>query len=199
MAAVAAAFVVMRFAFKILVTKAELGMDDWSVLATMVAATPSAIITIYGMIANGLGRDIWTLTPDQITRVVFYFYIMTWLYFLQVTLVKLALIFFYMRVFPSKGVQRVLWGTVIFTSLWGASFIITAIFQCRPISYFWNKWDGFHEGTCANSNAIGWANAAMSIALDLWILAIPTWQLRELKMHWKKKIGVALMFCVGTL
>lgn len=39
----------------------------------------------------------------------------------------------------------------------------------------------------------------MSIALDLWILAIPLWQLRSLKMHWKKKVGVALMFCVGTL
>lgn len=39
----------------------------------------------------------------------------------------------------------------------------------------------------------------MSIALDVWMLAIPLWQLRGLKLHWKKKIGVAAMFIVGTL
>lgn len=50
-----------------------------------------------------------------------------------------------------------------------------------------------------NSMAIGWANAAISVAMDIWMLAIPMWYLRRLKMHWKKKIGVAAMFIVGTL
>jgi hypothetical protein len=50
-----------------------------------------------------------------------------------------------------------------------------------------------------NSMAIGWANASISVAMDIWMLAIPMWYLRRLKMHWKKKIGVAAMFIVGTL
>ncbi len=72
-------------------------------------------------------------------------------------------------------------------------------FQCRPIDYFWSRWDGEHQGTCVNFNAIGWANAIVGITLDLWMLAIPLNKLRGLKLSWKKKLGVTLMFCVGTL
>jgi hypothetical protein len=31
------------------------------------------------------------------------------------------------------------------------------------------------------------------------MLAIPLWQLKGLNMHWKKKVGVAAMFVLGTL
>jgi hypothetical protein len=127
-----------------------------------------------------------------------FFYVMASLYFTQLTLLKLTLIFFYIRVFPSKPVQRLLWGTVIFVTLWGLTFVCLAIFQCQPISYFWTHWDGLHEGHCLDINAITASNAGISIALDLWILGIPLWQLWGLKMHWKKKVGVAVMFCVGT-
>ncbi|KAF2849815.1 hypothetical protein T440DRAFT_451417 [Plenodomus tracheiphilus IPT5] len=198
MVAFAAAFVAMRFAFKFVVAQLDIGMDDWSVLACLIAATPNAVITVFGTVKNGLGRDIWTLTPAEITEMLKYFYVMASLYFTQVALLKLTLIFFYIRVFPSKGVQRLLWGTVVFVALWGFSYVIVAIFQCRPIRYFWTKWDGLHNGTCLDINAITASNAGLSIALDLWILGIPLWQLYGLKLHWKKKFGVALMFCVGT-
>ncbi|OHW96998.1 CFEM domain-containing protein [Colletotrichum incanum] len=198
MAVMAAICVLSRFAYKIFFAGLDIGWDDWFVMATLIAAMPSAVITVHGTTANGLGRDIWTLEPQQITNVLFYFYIMAWLYFLQVTLVKLAIIFFYMRIFPAREVQRVLWATTIFIIVWGFAFVVTAVFQCKPIHYFWTKWDGLHEGSCADANAVSWSNASISIALDFWMLTIPLWQLRALKLHWKKKVGVALMFIVGT-
>jgi hypothetical protein len=198
MLSLAAAFVVMRFGFKSTVARLEFGYDDWCVLATLIVIIPSGIVTVTGTVKNGLGRDMWTLTPTEITQMLKYFYIMASLYFTQLTLLKLTLLFFYIRVFPAKEVQRLLWGTIIFTTMWGIAFVVVAIFQCRPISYFWTKWDGLHEGSCLDINAITASNAAISIALDLWILGIPLWQLWGLKLHWKKKVGVALMFCVGT-
>ncbi|KAI9147577.1 CFEM domain-containing protein [Paramyrothecium foliicola] len=193
-----AVFVILRFGYKLLIARIDLGLDDWFVLTTLIFTIPSAVITTYGTTPNGLGKDIWTLDPHMITNVVRFFYMMAWLYFSQAMLVKLSIICFYMRIFPSKEVQRVLWGTFAFTSVWGLVFVLTAIFQCRPINYFWKKWDGMHEGTCADANAISWSHAAMSIALDIWILLIPLWQLRKLHLHWKKKIPVAFMFGVGT-
>ncbi|EGY21307.1 hypothetical protein VD0002_g7943 [Verticillium dahliae] len=198
MAIIAAIFVVLRFGLKLFIAPSPLGLDDWFVLLTLLVATPSAVITVYGTTANGLGKDIWTLDGHMITAVGRYFYIMASLYFTQLTLLKLSIIFFYTRIFPAREVQRLLWGTAIFTICYGVAFVITAIFQCQPIHYFWTKWDGMHEGKCHNANTISWTNAAISIALDLWMLAIPLWQLRSLKLHWKKKVGVAMMFCVGT-
>lgn len=48
-------------------------------------------------------------------------------------------------------------------------------------------------------NALGWANAGISIALDIWMLALPMTQLVNLNLHWKKKLSVAAMFGVGAL
>lgn len=194
---VGAVFVFLRMAFK-LIDGHELGIDDYTIIVTLAVSIASSAIIIRGSIGNGLGKDLWTLKPEEITQLLKSFYVQASLYFAELTLLKLSLIFFYIRVFPTKGAQRLLWGTVIFTCLWGIAFVIVAIFQCQPIDYFWSKWDGLHEGKCLNINAITVCNASISIALDIWSLGIPLWQLWGLKMHWKKKVGVAMMFCIGT-
>ena len=192
-------FVLLRLVYKLFILKTDVGMDDWAILATLMAGIPSTVINSHGVVPNGLGKDVWTLGDDQITNFGYWFYILEILYFFQISLVKLSLLFFYMRIFPGRDIRRLLWATVVFNCLFGLSFSIVAIFQCSPIPFYWEKWDGLHQGTCFNINTMGWTNAAISIALDGWMLAIPLWQLRTLKLHWKKKIGVAAMFMVGTL
>ncbi|CAG9941066.1 unnamed protein product [Clonostachys rosea f. rosea IK726] len=196
---VAGLFVMLRFGYKLMISNVALAMDDWLTLATMIVVIPNLIITINGTIPNGLGRDIWTLTPDQITTVIRFFFTTAVLYFALTTLVKLLFLSFYLKVFPTRVVQQILWGTFAITALWGVGFVFLTIFQCQPISYFWQKWDGLHDGTCLDANTIAWANASSGIALDVWILAIPLLQLRKLQLKWKKKIGVVLMFLVGAL
>lgn len=187
-----------RLGFKTFVTR-SLTADDYVFAALATVAAPSVAFTHYGTVPNGAGRDIWTLTPQQITDFLFYFYLQTVFYFTNVTLIKLCLLLFYLRIFPSQTVRRLLWGTLAFTAMYGVTFFFLAIFQCTPVRHFWLHWDGEHVGKCLNLSAIGWANAAFSIVLDFWMLAIPLSQLRNLTLNWKKKVGVGLMFFVGTL
>jgi hypothetical protein len=191
--------VLLRFFYKIALMKTWPSPDDWAILACIVSGIPSNIISVHGTVPNGLGQDIWALTQAQITNFLRFFYAMEVLYFLQVALLKLALLLFYLRIFPAKPVRRLLWGTIALTGVYALVFVFLAIFQCQPISYFWTNWDGEHTGTCLNVNAIGWSNAGIGIALDIWMLAIPLAQLKSLNLHWKKKIGVGFMFCIGTL
>jgi len=191
--------VIVRFASKLLWLKTPITADDWAVLAVAIIGAPVTAINVYGTTANGLGRDIWTLTSDQITRFGMSFYVAEVIYFVEVPAVKLSLLLFYLRIFPTKLVRRLLWATVAFNVVYGVAFTFLGIFQCTPISYFWTRWDTEHEGKCLNINIVVLTNAAISIALDIWMLAIPLSQLRSLNLHWKKKIGVAVMFCVGTL
>ncbi len=195
---ISAAIVLLRLFTKYF-TKASFGLDDAFMVATLIVGVPSMVLTSHGMISNGLGRDIWTLTPKQITNFVHAFYGMEILYFLQVSLLKLTLLFFYLRIFPAPTIKRVIWATAIFDCCFGVLFVLLAIFQCSPINFYWKTWDGEHKGKCLNVNALGWANAAISIVLDFWMLALPISQLFHLKLHWKKKVGVAMMFVVGTL
>jgi len=191
-------FVAARLGYK-LFARISFGLDDWFIIASVVATTPSIFVNVFGTTANGLGRDIWTLSHDDITDTLKFFWAVCVLYFLETALTKLSIICFYIHIFPSAKVRRVLWITFGVTVAWGVAFVVCGIFQCRPISFFWTHWDGLHEGHCVEPNAIAWSNAITNIAFDLWILAIPLSQLRGLQLHWKKKAGVAIMFCLGTL
>ncbi|KAJ4345497.1 uncharacterized protein N0V89_011629 [Didymosphaeria variabile] len=196
---ISAACVLARILFKATFSAGELGWDDYMILATLVFGVPSTIVQDIGTIKHGLGRDVWTLSFGTITVFVKWFYIIEVLYFFNVAMLKLSLLFFFLRIFPAKSIRRLLWGTIAFNICFGIAFILAAIFQCQPISHYWEKWDGEHlNGKCVNVNALGWANAVISIALDIWMLVLPLWQVCQLKLAWKKKVSVAMMFFVGT-
>ncbi|KOS21707.1 hypothetical protein ESCO_002255 [Escovopsis weberi] len=195
---ISALFVVQRFAYK-LWAKVELGLDDWVTLLALVSGVPNTVLNATGIVQNGMGRDVWTLQPSTITNFNYYFFIQEIIYFLEVAMLKLSLLFFYARIFTSRTVQRMLWTTVGVCVVFGITFALVSVFQCAPVHYFWTMWDGEHHGKCLDINAIAWSNASISIALDIWMLAVPLWQLGILNLDWRKKAGVGVMFCVGTL
>ncbi|KAF9735866.1 hypothetical protein PMIN02_011665 [Paraphaeosphaeria minitans] len=196
---VSAACVLARILYKSIFSAGELGWDDYMILASVVFGIPSTIVQDIGTIKHGLGKDIWTLSFGTITTFIKWFYIIEVLYFFNVAMLKLSLLFFFLRIFPAKPIKRLLRATIAINISFGIAFIVTAIFQCTPIKFYWEKWDGEHaDGKCIDVNALGWANAIISIALDIWMLALPLWQVLQLKLAWKKKVSVAMMFFVGT-
>ncbi|KAH8660200.1 putative integral membrane protein [Xylariales sp. PMI_506] len=195
---VAVIFVTVRISYRQFFTTMQLGLDDWVIIITALAGIVSTILNVGYLAPNGIGTDVWTLTPEQITKFAKYFYVNAILYFADVSLLKLSILFFYIRIFPRRTMQWLLWGTVVFNILFGAAFVLTASMQCLPVTYNWTNWRGEGGGHCVNISALAWANAAISIVLDIWMLILPISELRGLKMHWSKKLGVALMFCLGT-
>uniref|UniRef100_A0A8H7MZF4 CFEM domain-containing protein n=1 Tax=Bionectria ochroleuca TaxID=29856 RepID=A0A8H7MZF4_BIOOC len=190
-------FVIQRFAVKIYASNLSLGLDDWITLLAALIQAPGAAIACEGGRRSGFGRDIWTLQYDQITDFGYYLYIYSTIYFFNVSVCKLAFLFFYLRVFPAPRVRRALWGTIIFVLTFGLVFLFVSIFQCKPVSYYWHRWDKEHVGTCINASAVAWANSGISIGLDFFMIGIPLSQINSLNLDWKKKIGVGAMFCVG--
>lgn len=196
---ITALVVVARLAFHLLVSRKSLKSDDWAILVALLTGIPGTIIVVVGTIPNGLGQDTWALTFEQIDRFSMWFLATEVQYFITVPSTKLSLLLFFLRIFPGETVRKLLLATVVFDILYGASFVLVALLQCKPLEYFWTNWDGEHMGSCVNVNAIGWTHAIISIVLDVWMLALPLSQLIGLHMQWKKKAGVVLMFIVGTL
>lgn len=194
-------FVLVRLIFKqFFSANTGLAADDKVILGTLALRISCTIINVEGLAAHGLGKDTWTLPSHELTTFTEWLYIMEVLYLAELSLIKLSLSLFYVRIFPGTIIKRLLWGTVIFNILYGATFVITAIFQCTPINYFWTQYVEDHAvGKCININAFGWANAAISVALDIWMISIPLSQIPKLKLHWTKKFGVAIMFFLGAL
>lgn len=168
-------------------------------MAVGIAGVP---LEIFGIIDHGAGMDVWGL--DRHTLVAFqqYFYAQQIVYVVLMLLLKLTIVFFYLNVFFGRGVRAMLWGAVIFHVATAVTFASVIIFQCQPVNYHWGKFNHIHDdsvvGHCADGNAAGWANSAISVASDLFLLAIPLSQLHGMKLHWKKKLGAAVMFIAGT-
>ncbi len=176
----------------------RLGWDDCALAVTLISCVPSAVMIDRGLIPSGLGRDVWTLPFDHITNFARWLFILESLYFVQVGLVKITLLLFFLRIFPRPLIRRLLWGTIVITGVWSAIYFIVTFCQCQPVSYFWTSWSHETPGKCFNINAMAWSQAAISIIIDAWMLGLPLYEILQLRLSWQKKVGVTIMFCVGT-
>ena len=198
---ITACLVIVRLAFKQSFSqRRQLGADDWAILATLLIGIPCTIINKVGLTAQGLGKDVWTLQPDELSDFIRFFYIMEVLYLAEMSIIKLSLSLFYFYVFPGATIRRLLIGTTVLNVIFGLTFVTTAIFQCTPVSFYWTQYMTTQSGgRCINLNLFAWINASLAVALDAWMIAIPLSQIRKLELRWKKKIGVTVMFLTGTL
>lgn len=174
-------------------------LDDYSMLAILIAGAPSVVIIDRMSLPNGLGKDVWVVPFDSIMAFVRSIYALEILYFIQIVLVKMTLLLFFLRIFTRRMTRILIKCTIAFNTLFGIVFTVIAIFPCQPISYYWNRFDGASQGRCVDINALVWANAGISIVLDVWMLALPLYEVFRLQMSWRKRLGVTLMFFVGTL
>jgi hypothetical protein len=112
---------------------------------------------------------------------------------------QLSILAFYLRVFDSKMFRHVAYSIGVFAICFGISNTFSMIFQCTPVSFFWNGWTGEHAGKCIDINSFSWARAAIEIFIDLAIISLPIPLLLGLKLSWNKKLQILSMFSIGFL
>ena len=71
-------------------------------------------------------------------------------------------------------------------------------FQCRPINFFWTRWDKHPGGTCLAPPPILWGNTVFTMVLDLWVLLMPLPYVARLQLSVKRRIGISFMLAVGV-
>ncbi|PTB45052.1 uncharacterized protein TrAFT101_000523 [Trichoderma asperellum] len=193
---------VIRFASKFLFSiRQGFGPDDWALFAAAFIGIPCIAFNVWGLIDNGLGKDIWTLAPSTISKLAQWFVAMEVFYVVIMTVIKTSLMLFYLDLFTGTQFRKLIWGTVILLAASCVSFVIGTLVQCVPLEFTWEQFDGSDsaQGQCINVNAFGWANAAVNIAIDFWLLAIPLIQLYKLDTHWKRKLSAASMFLTAVI
>ncbi|KGQ05202.1 hypothetical protein BBAD15_g9528 [Beauveria bassiana D1-5] len=197
--AITGVMVFARLIFKVFYSyTGKLGRDDCFIIISICVGLPCTIINSVGLTRHGLGKDVWTLTPDAIETFGRYFYAQQILYLFLVTTIKLSLLFFYLSIFPGTGVRAVLWLTMAVTGLFGLTFMLLSVFQCMPVAFYWMRYVQPIEGHCTRINLLGWIHGGVSTAIDVWMIGIPLFQIRKLELHWKKKVGATIMFLTGS-
>lgn len=147
----------------------------------------------------GFGKDLWSIPTPTIDGLLKIIYIDELLYFWPVVLAKLAILKFYLHIFPSKRFRMITYGTMVTCVLYLVINEFYLAFQCRPASRFWTAWRDPLGGRCININAWIFSITGINIALDTFILLLPMPSILKLHISPRKKFQVISMFAVGIL
>lgn len=121
------------------------------------------------------------------------------IYCLAILTIKLAILLSFLRIFSPGKNQSTFW---IYHSLVSLNFlfyvivIFLFIFPCKPIKKLWEPWI---EGRCLKIAYITLAMACFNSALDFSLLILPQKVIWNLRMSFKRRIGVSAIFLVGLL
>lgn len=104
-----------------------------------------------------------------------------------------------MRIFPSTGTRLVIKLSSAVTVCYLITFLFAFAFQCSPVSFNWNGWDGEHTGKCVKTNPLVVAAAALNIVLDFWVICLPIPDVLKVQTSINKKLQILFMFSLGFL
>lgn len=119
----------------------------------------------------------------------------------------MSLLLLYKRVFwVARWFRIAWWANVVYSTCWLIEALFTGIFRCVPVSYAWNRmylWMHIPapfpvEGSCISEYFVT-VNAALSLASDVGIWALPMAALIGLQVSKKRKIALAALLSLGVL
>ncbi|KAF1813769.1 hypothetical protein P152DRAFT_291702 [Eremomyces bilateralis CBS 781.70] len=194
---VAILMILVRLVDRLWVRKISLGWDDHLVVIAMILALP--LNGLCFPMARGLGKELWAIEFGTLRKTFQYLLFAEIFYVSSEMFVQLSFLAFYLRVFKIPVYRKVTYGLMVLVICFGVTNTFAMIFQCTPISFFWESWAAETTGTCIDINIYAWFRSGTEIGIDVAILSVPIPQLLELQMSWKKKIQVLSVFSVGFL
>ncbi|KAI2628671.1 hypothetical protein GGR54DRAFT_356489 [Hypoxylon sp. NC1633] len=165
--------------------------DFWFWLSWFSSLALSIIAWVYARSGiNFYSVDVASGTKDSL-RLIF---LGSCLVQLPLTAVKIAILLFYKRIFPTRIFAICTWVAIAVVSVWGVAFFFLVLFQISPVSL--ELIDKVH--LTYDSTALGLAQVATSIALDVVVLCFPLPVIYNLHMNRKRKWLIFLVFWLGA-
>ena len=119
------------------------------------------------------------------------------LYAIAISTAKLSILFFYLRIFPTKWFRISVFVLIFMDIGLGVSIVALAIFQCHPTAYLWNK--AIHGGWCINQLACYRWISLPNIIIDVAMLVLPLPLVWRLQTSSENRVGLTVLFVVGSM
>lgn len=119
-------------------------------------------------------------------------------YSFTITLVKIAILSLYRRIFtPSTFRQKTLITGIVCVA-WCLLAIFIDTFQCRPFEAAFNS-EMLFTYHCIDLHSFYWGMTAANISLDAIILYLPLQEVWKLKLRKSKKLELSGIFLLGSV
>ncbi|KAL2058302.1 hypothetical protein ABVK25_001028 [Lepraria finkii] len=186
------------------IKKATIACDDYLIFLALVFTVATGICMVIGIAIGDLGRHT-QVTPDGWPVLDHHTEI-----FLQITyatqltqtlafgFTKLAVIFFYKRIFVVNVFAKISWTMIGIVIAWICAFFIANLLQCWPIAANWD-FTASEATNCVHTTRMYLGQAWSDVFTDVIILSMPIPCVWNLQMPAKRKIAVSGMFLLGAL
>ncbi|KAM7200189.1 hypothetical protein V8F20_005407 [Naviculisporaceae sp. PSN 640] len=195
---VAAVFVSLRF-----YTRRRLKIlspSDWAILPALICSagvTASQIEQAYW----GAGRHSWEIEFSSLAPLQRAGWYGMLFYGASLSFTRISILLLYRRIFTYNWAKRAIEVSLVVVAVLGIWFIISVCTACVPLQAYW-RWDlmfgpnGEIKATCLPYQ-IWWMNAALHLASDLVIIALPMPILSTLKLPKRQKYALVGVFALG--
>ncbi|KAI0101962.1 hypothetical protein F4776DRAFT_676167 [Hypoxylon sp. NC0597] len=195
--AIASILVALRFIAR-LTKRNPLWWDDYSILVSMLITI--GFTTVCGVFDTlGVGLDIWAVPQENLQTIFILLWVALMCYITSRCFVRISISLFLMRIFRVSGARPLILLTLVLNILITVAFTFCLIFQCTPVHYFWQRWDGLHEGFCIDQWAVFLVGGILSTTLDVFLVLLPARWIFQLQFSLAKKITTAGMFSLGVI
>lgn len=190
-------FLIQRLYTKIRLTKL-FQIDDVFIILAWVFSVATQGILMAGFASGAVGVHAWEISIEKYGYYSRLILAAPLVYAPCCALSKITLCIFYSRLSPSRAYLAAVWATVFVCAGAYIGVFFSLIFACKPIAASWNP---LLLGTavCVNRGAIYIATAVLGIVTDVMLITIPIPTIWGLQMPTKQKIGVTLIFCIGSM
>ncbi|KAF9876657.1 hypothetical protein CkaCkLH20_06065 [Colletotrichum karsti] len=178
------------------------GLDDWLALASLFINHAFCATTVEATVNGGLGRSIVVVMAEDPAQLITFLkcvVIAEFCYGFSSPLIKLSLLAFYWRVFPTSFMQKGIYTLSAACLGWMIAIFITNCLQCRPLSYTWEQTTNPGTGTCIDLILYFVGNSIANSLIDILTLALPIRETMKLQVSSSRRVGICCVFALGSL
>ncbi|KAJ3578504.1 hypothetical protein NPX13_g2060 [Xylaria arbuscula] len=174
--------------------------DDWLALFALLVHHGLGALVIVAFLQWGVGFDLPVLlsaAPWASVEQLKLMFITTVLYGTASTSIRLSVIIFFLRIFPTPIVKRGAYALTVLCIAWFITVEGLYLGMCRPIAYMWDS--SIKGGTCLD---VKWGiiiPAIFNVIIDAATVLLPIREVMKLHLSKEKKLFIIGIFCIGGL
>ncbi|RAL63088.1 hypothetical protein DID88_004172 [Monilinia fructigena] len=189
-------FLTMRTYTKVFVAR-NFAVEDACLIVAWVCGVTVQAILISMWLEKIMGVHAWEISIEKYNMYSKLIMSASVIYVPCLGLSKFSLLLFYNRLSPVRWFRIAVYFLMFVVLGYSFAIIFALIFPCHPVAMNWDV--TITDGKCVNRAATYTATAAMNIATDLALLTLPIPMIADLRMPRVQKVGLIIIFVVGSL
>ncbi|PYI01345.1 hypothetical protein BO78DRAFT_411549 [Aspergillus sclerotiicarbonarius CBS 121057] len=175
-----------------------LGTDDILMISGAILNFGLSITTMIGS-KYGIGKNALAISASDTVPMMKCIWVTRFLYTLSMGLVKMSLLWFYLRLDPRKHMRWAVFFVMFFNIGLSLSSFIGALASCSPPSLFWTDPTSSGCMPMAQAQRFYEVNGVLNIVTDILTYLLPVPMLVGLQLTWRKKGAIMGIFGLGIL